>query len=473
MTDLQSLASTPAWVQDAIFYQIFPDRFSNGDTSLDPPNIQRWGAPPSTWGFQGGDLQGIIDRFDYLIDLGVNAIYLNPIFQSPSNHRYNTVDYFRIEPMLGDMSSFKRLLDTAHQRGVRVILDGVFNHCGRGFFAFSDILENREHSPYRDWFHVRHYPPDAYSPGDSQDYLAWWGFKSLPKFNTRNPAVRRYLLSVARYWAEQGIDGWRLDVPNEIDDDSFWGEFRQEVRRVNPEAYILGEIWTLDRRWVGPGHFDGLMNYPLRDALLRFVQAKTYSAIEFAGRIDEILHTYPPANTGAMYNLLGSHDTERIITKMENNRPMLRLAYLFLFTYPGAPAVYYGDEIGMAGGKDPDCRAAFPWGDNSWDHPLRAYVKELISLRKRIGALRSGDFCWVATHDDLAVAAYTRSIGSDHTVVVMNAAAQSSHVPVSVAGLGWADGLEVKDLLSKKKYGVQAGRLELDLAPYQGLLLAP
>jgi glycosidase len=465
------LASTPAWVKDAVFYQIFPDRFANSDPSNDPPNVQPWGSPPTTWGFQGGDLQGIIDRFDYLIDLGINAIYLNPIFQSPSNHRYNTLDYFRIEPMLGDLSTFKQLIDSAHRRGVRVILDGVFNHCGRGFFAFSDILENRENSPYRDWFHVRRYPPDAYSPGDSQDYLAWWGIKSLPKFNTRNPTVRRYLLSVARYWIEQGVDGWRLDVPNEIDDDSFWAEFRYEVRRVNPEAYLLGEIWNADQRWVGSSHFDGLMNYPLRDALLRFLQAKTYCASEFGCKVDELLQTYPAAYNDAMYNLLGSHDTERILTKVEGSLPLTRLAFLFLFTFPGAPAIYYGDEIGITGGKDPDCRAAFPWDGKHWDHSLREYVKNLVSLRKRVEPLRAGLFRWLLQDDDQSTAAYARSMDHQHVVVVLNAGDRPSQVRVPVGDLGLGDGSELKDLLSKKKYAVSARKLELSLAGYEGVIL--
>ncbi len=261
----------PHWIQDAVFYQIFPDRFANGDFSNDPPNIQPWGSPPTQWGFQGGDLRGIIQKLDYLLDLGINAIYLNPIFLSNSNHRYNTVDYFQIDPRLGDMKDFRSFLRVAHDQGIRVVLDGVFNHCGRGFFAFLDLMENGEHSSYRDWFHVKRFPLEAFSEGKSEAYLGWWGHKSLPKFNTDNSRVRQYLLKVARYWIEEGVDGWRLDVPNEIDDDKFWAEFRQEVKSINPDAYLLGEIWTADRRWVGMNHFDGLMNYPIRDALFELL----------------------------------------------------------------------------------------------------------------------------------------------------------------------------------------------------------
>ncbi|MEW6651206.1 MAG: alpha-amylase family glycosyl hydrolase, partial [Chloroflexota bacterium] len=226
----------PDWVKDAVFYQIFPDRFANGDLTNDPPNVQPWGEIPDAFHFQGGDLAGIEQRLDYLQDLGINALYLNPIFLSPSTHRYNTVDYYCIDPKLGSRQDFRRLLRRAHRKGMRIILDGVFNHCGRGFFAFNDLLENGSNSPYQDWFHIKKFPLHAYGPGKSSRYEAWWGYKSLPKFNTHAPAVRRYILDVARHWIDEGIDGWRLDVPNEIDDDTFWAEFRYAVKKGNPQA---------------------------------------------------------------------------------------------------------------------------------------------------------------------------------------------------------------------------------------------
>ncbi len=299
--------SVPSWVQDSIFYQIFPDRFANGDKKNDPPNVQPWGSPPTIWDFQGGDLQGIIQHFDYILDLGVNALYLNPIFQATSNHRYNTTDYYKIDPKLGDKSDFHALLDLAHRHNIRVILDGVFNHCGRGFFAFADVLENHEHSPYRDWFHINRLPVDAFSPGEARDYKAWWGIKSLPKFNTTNPGVRKYLQGVARYWIEQGVDGWRLDVPNEIDDDPFWNECRHLVKSANSDAYILGEIWTADRRWVGEGHFDGLMNYPFRECLLGMLAADGHDSSHCVASMESLTTIYPPENVNAMYVPLGSH----------------------------------------------------------------------------------------------------------------------------------------------------------------------
>lgn len=381
--------TTPDWVQDAIFYQIFPDRFSNGDKSNDPPNVMPWNAIPTSTGFWGGDLAGISDHLDYLEDLGVNAIYLNPIFLASSNHRYNTTDYFTIDPKLGDTDDFRTLIHNAHKKGLRIILDGVFNHCGRGFFAFNDLLENQETSPYRDWFHIYGFPVEAYKKGKPSTYEAWWGFPSLPKFNTNNPCVRKYILQVARHWIDLGADGWRLDVPNEIDDDAFWSEFRSVVKNANPDAYLLGEIWDGNPRWVGEGHFDGLMNYPLKQAILDFMN-RHIDAAGFQNRVEELYRFYPAENGYAMYNLLGSHDTERILTVLHGNFEQLKLIMLMQFAFIGAPAIYYGDEIGLTGGKDPECRKSFLWNEGEWNHEIREWTKSLCKARRDSKALRRG-----------------------------------------------------------------------------------
>jgi glycosidase len=461
--------SVPDWVQDAVFYQIFPDRFANGDQSNDPPNVLPWDAPPTTWGFQGGDLRGIIQHFDYLLDLGINAIYLNPIFQATSNHRYNTTDYYRIDPKLGTMQDFQELLTVAHDHDVRVILDGVFNHCGRGFFAFNDILENQEHSPYLGWFHIKNFPVEAYTFGDARDYVGWWGMKSLPKFNTNNAAVRRYIFDVACYWIEQGIDGWRLDVPNEIDDDSFWAEFRNTIKSANPDAYLLGEIWTADRRWVGESHFDGLMNYPIRDALLRLLFAGTIDIPHFAEKIEGLIKSYPPENTRAMYVTVGSHDTERLLTKVEGNVDKAKLAFLFLFAYPGAPAIYYGDEIGMQGGKDPDCRGTFPWDPQRWNQSLRAWVKNLVNLRKRLPVLRRGDFQTVCVKSEEACYAFIRKDREQQILVAMNASPDQRTLKIPVRNIGWENEITLHNLTQPEvEYQIQDGCEEVNLPAWGG-----
>lgn len=460
----------PTWVKDAVFYHIFPDRFANGDPAIDPPNVQPWGAPPTRSGYQGGDLAGITQKLDYLLDLGVNAIYLNPIFLSAANHRYHTVDYFRIDPLLGNLADFHALIDAAHRRDMRIILDGVFNHCGRGFFAFSDLLENQADSPYVNWFHVRKFPLRAYEKGKARNYRAWWGYKDLPKFNTDTPAVRRHLLDAARYWIEQGADGWRLDVPNEIDDDAFWAEFRHVVRAANPQAYLLGEIWDPVPRWVNDSHFDGIMNYPLRIAILNYVAGKI-TTDQFSAMAEGLLALYPREHVYAMYNLLGSHDTERALTHLGGDLRRLRLALLFLFAYPGTPSIYYGDEIGLEGGKDPDCRRAFPWDTTQWNTALRDWVKALAGQRKRSAALRGGDYLPLLASQDPPVYAFARLQGSDCILIAINAANQPSNLTIPVSNLRLENGRMLHSLLDKRGAVVEDGVVNLTLEPLEGIFL--
>lgn len=464
--------TTPYWVPDAIFYQIFPDRFANGDPENDPPNVVPWGTPPTLHGFQGGDLRGIIRRFDYLIELGVNALYLNPIFASPSTHRYNTSDYYQIDSKLGTLADFRALLDLAHRNQMRVILDGVFNHCGRGFFAFADVLENEADSPYRDWFHIKQFPLDAYTPGEAQNYLGWWNHKSLPKFNTDNPQVRRYILDVARYWIEQGADGWRLDVPNEIDDDGFWEEFRQVVKSANRDAYLLGEIWTIDPRWANDKHFDGLMNYPFRDALLRLLYAGTLDMPHFIEKIEGLLTAYPPENVYAMYVPLGSHDTERLFTKLEGNTDKVKLAFLFQMAYPGAPAIYYGDEIGLPGGKDPDCRRAFPWERREWNIELQHWVRTLIALRKRYPALRRGEYKRLFADPNNGHFAFARLLGEEKIAIAINASGSPQQFQIPCEPLGWREGRGVQNLINGQKYTVDGKNFNIKLPAWSGMWVA-
>ena len=260
---MMSSVQTPDWVKSAIFYQIFPDRFARSRAVPKPGNLERWDHPPTNHGFKGGDLIGVVERLDYLQDLGITAIYFCPIFQSTANHRYHTYDYYRVDPILGGDAALQRLLDEAHRRGIRIVIDGVFNHASRGFYQFNHLLENGPVSPYLDWFQVQGWPLHAYEGHISPNYSAWWNLHALPKLNTQTPAVREFLLGVAQHWIEQGVDGWRLDVPNEIDDDEFWREFRRRVKDANPDAYIVGEIWGDASRWLQGDQFDAVMNLSL------------------------------------------------------------------------------------------------------------------------------------------------------------------------------------------------------------------
>jgi glycosidase len=411
-------------------------------------------------------LRGILHHIDYLLNLGINAIYLNPIFAATTNHRYNTSDYYQIDPKLGTLADFRALIDVAHRNNIRIILDGVFNHCGRGFFAFVDVLENGGNSAYKDWFHIKHFPLDAYGDGEVRNYMGWWNHKGLPKLNTDNSEVRKYIFDVARYWIEQGADGWRLDVPNEINDDYFWEEFRHVVKSANRDAYLVGEIWELNSRWANDTHFDGLMNYPIRDALIPLLQGRE-NISQFSERIGRFFKTYPRENIYAMYLPLSSHDTERIQTLMGNDLAKTKLAYQFQMAFPGAPAIYYGDEIGMEGQRDPDCRRAFPWQQENWNQELSQWVRRLIALRKRTPILRHGDFIQLKADNDLYV--FARILGDETILMAMNTSGQARRTAIPCSRSKWSEGRIVQNLLDGQKFTVSNGKLKIDLPAWSGI----
>jgi neopullulanase len=474
---------TPEWVRDAVFYQIFPDRFARSLTVPKSLRLDEWGAPPTYQGYQGGDLIGVVEHLDYLSDLGVTAVYFTPVFQSASNHRYHTHDYEKVDPMLGGTPALRRLLDEAHARGIRVVLDGVFNHASRGFFPFHDILENGPNSAYLDWFTIKSFPLHAYNPQEAPNYKAWWGLHALPKFNTNCPEVREFLWGIGRSWIEFGIDGWRLDVPNEIDDDPFWREFRRRVRAVNPDAYIVGEVWSDAQRWLKGDMWDAVMNYQFARACIAFFigealnddelkktslfPAGPTTAEAFRRNIERLLGLYHPNVTGAMLNLLGSHDMARFLTLARGDKSALRLATLFQMTYPGAPSIYYGDEIGMAGGHDPANRGAFPWHKTeSWDTELLHEFQRMIDLRRHHAALRRGEFrfLWATDH----VVAYARHAGDDAVVVAMNASHHSRHLDLPLGHLA-PDGTVWTECWTQQTVRVEQGALrDLTLAPRSG-----
>jgi neopullulanase len=432
--------TTPAWVHHAVFYQIFPDRFARSPRTPHPPGIQfkPWGSPPEEQGYQGGDLYGIVDRLDYLSELGINALYLNPIFSSASNHRYHAFDYLQVDPLLGGNEALRELLDQAHARGIRVILDGVFNHASRGFWAFHHILENDLKSPYADWFHIKGLPLRPYQePGEKKplNYAAWWDLPALPKFNTDNPGVRQYLFHVARYWIDFGVDGWRLDVPADIDDDLFWQEFRRIVKAANPQAYIVGEIWHEAKRWLQGDQFDAVMNYLFSKAALPFFAARTFRAFShheyaslrpsdaraFAAQVEHFLGLYHWQINLAQMSMLDSHDTPRALWLAGEDKSALRLSLLFQMTMPGAPCVYYGSEIGLSGGPDPGCRGAFPWEQAAlWDHELLAHYRQAIALRHACPVLRIGSYeCLHAAGEQFA---FRRALDGAEAIAAFNAA---------------------------------------------------
>lgn len=438
------LTERPGWVPAAVFYQIFPDRFARSSLVEKSGNLEPWEAPPTVHGYKGGDLLGVVDHLDWLEDLGITAIYFNPVFQSASNHRYHTHDYRTIDPLLGGSDAFDDLLEACHARNIRVVLDGVFNHASRGFFQFNDVLENGDASPYTGWFHIHDFPLNPYATSAPANYGAWWGLRALPKFNTDNPEAREFLMRVGEHWASKGIDGWRLDVPEEIKTPGFWEEFRERVRAINPDMYIVGEVWHEAQDWVVDGtRFDATMNYPFTTATIAFAVgnildhalrldnpaytvAPPVDAAGYRHRITQLLSAYPEEATLCQLNLLDSHDTARIMSLASSNVDAVVLTLVLLFTFPGTPCIYYGTEIGLEGGLDPDSRRAFPWDrQEMWNLTLLETVKELATLRHRHAALRSADYrvLWPGadTGDGTMVYAFERVAAGERIVVVVNA----------------------------------------------------
>jgi len=474
---------TPDWVKKAVFYQIFPDRFAKSDRTVHSPGIQfkDWGSPPEEQGYQGGDLYGVVDKLDYLRDLGITAIYLNPIFSSASNHRYHTFDYMQVDPLLGGNDALRELLDRAHEYDMKVVLDGVFNHASRGFWAFHHILENGGNSPYIDWFRVHDWPLRPYTSDKNNppNYDAWWNLPALPKFNTNNPGVRKYLLDVAKYWIDFGIDGWRLDVPAEIDDPPFWREFRRIVKEANPEAYICGEIWHVAPEWLEGDRFDALMNYPFGAAAINFFAAGTLpenykggdmklNSIDvetFAERIEAVYASYDWEINFAQMNFFDSHDTARLNWMVGEDMDAMKLCILFHMTMPGAPCVYYGNEVGLTGGQEPLSRNAFPWHDEaSWDRDLLEYYRRAIALRNGHEALQIGKLETLYAAE--SVYAFSRSLGDEEFVCLFNAAKTNQNVQINVAADQYAVAWGEPSGIS-----VQNGKLDMTLPARSAVIL--
>ena len=484
----------PAWAADSVFYQVFPDRFARSGRVPAPGPFEDWKAPPTAVGFKGGDLFGLADRLDGLADLGITALYLNPVFTAASNHRYNTTDYRSVDPLLGGDSALRLLLDEAHGRGIRVLLDGVFNHSGRGFFPFQHVLESGPASPYRDWFYLdddvlagRRWI-DAYPPGDRAGhhdragFRAWWNIPSLPKLRVENPAVREFLFSVAEHWLRFGIDGWRLDVPAEIEDQTFWPEFRARVRAVRPDAYLVGEIWTESPEWLRGDRFDALMNYPLGLAILGFASGgridqaaidgqadyrrflKPIDGAAFGERIRHLLTIHDPATTSVQYNLIGSHDAPRARTCLAGDAAALRLATLLLLTLPGTPSIYYGDELGMEGGPDPDCRRAYPVVPDEAGLAMRAFTRAAIHARREHVALRRGTAA-VAAASGQAIALAREADGA-RALVAVNAGREPARLVVDSGLLAGLAPVALPEVAAGRV--VDGGTLEL---PAQGALI--
>jgi neopullulanase len=463
--------SVPDWARGAVIYQIFPERFHSGDPSLTPDGAVPWGAEPHWLEFQGGDLLGIAGRAAYLESIGVDVVYLNPIFTSPSTHRYDAVDFYSVDPALGGNAALAALVEALHARGIRLIVDASFNHCHPRFFAFADVVERGPGSEYWSWFDVRGWPvsavvrphvlgsqgwqagvedyleylrrfseesgiPVVADDGDGPplevNYDAWYGVPTLPRIDLTDPGARAYFLDVARFWVrEYGIDGWRMDVARYVDFD-FWPEFRRAVRSERSDAYLLAEIMGDASRWLQGDTFDATMNYTFRQLCLDFFATGRIDGTGLADGLLRMYAAYSPEANEANQNLIGSHDTARFLHEADGRREALRLATVLQMTVPGAPGLYYGDEVGMSGGEEPASRGAFPWEESVWDDGQLAAVRELGALRRRHPVLRHGGFRTVTSGRDAL--AYLRTDASDSLLIAVNRGASTARLEAVVPG---------------------------------------
>lgn len=383
--------NAPEWVKNTVWYQIFPERFANGDPTINPKGTKEWDSTihPGRQDFYGGDLQGVIDHLDHLVDLGVNGIYFNPIFKAPSNHKYDTEDYFEIDPHFGNKELFKKLVSEAHKRNIKVMLDAVFNHIGDQSPQWQDVLQHGKDSQYADWFHINGFPIH-YTPTDNFEFAADANYETfdytphMPKLNTANKEVQDYLLSIATYWIKEfDIDAWRLDVANEIDH-HFWREFHDATTALKPDFYILGEIWHTAQPWLQGDQFTGVMNYAYIEAIKEHFIEHVTTATEMKNNLNRQLMLYNDAADRMMFNVLDSHDTARIKTLAHDDMDLVKQIFGFTFIQPGTPSIYYGTEYGMTGENDPDDRKPMVWNEKLQDHDFYAFMQKLIKVRKQI-----------------------------------------------------------------------------------------
>jgi len=377
----------PTWAANTVWYQIFPERFMSGDDSISPPsdNCDWESDQPKHRNFFGGDLIGIKNKLGYLKNLGITGIYLTPIFTSPSTHKYDISDYLNVDPHFGGKKALKALVEEAHNHGIRVMLDIVFNHIGSKHPFWQDVLLNQEDSPYKDFFHIHSFPVlERYTDYKAKNFDTFAFEARMPKWNTENKAARDYLIGAACYWIKEcDIDAWRLDVSDEVSI-NFLQAFSSAVRQIKDDFYIIGEMWHDGTQWINANCFDSVMNYPLGFVIQDYFLKDKISLAEFNRRLFLSISRYSKMHTGGAFNLLDSHDTARILTVANGNKQAVRNALTMQLMLPGSPCIYYGTEIGMEGGhKNDDNRHPMVWNEKKQDKDLFKYMQHLLDFRKR------------------------------------------------------------------------------------------
>ncbi len=385
------------WLSQACFYQIFIDRFFIGDDDKDKSYINlKWGEIPSPKSFAGGDIKGIIDKLDYIKQLGCDALYLTPIFKSPSNHKYDIVDYFEIDKQFGNKDDLRKLVDELHKRGMRIVLDAVFNHVSELNEKFQDCVKKGKDSEYFDWFVINGDKPET----DPLNYEVFAGCTYMPKWNTSNHDVQEYLISIATYYIREfDIDGWRLDVSDEISHD-FWRRFRKEIKAEKKDAVIIGENWHDANNYLRGDQYDSIMNYAFTKAALDYFAYDKFDAQSMANKLNDILARNSDTVNDMMLNLLDSHDTDRFFSEVHEDKERFKAALSLLYLFPGAPSIFYGTECYTVGGYDPDCRRCMDW-EKTPDKELSELLKKLSDVKKNSKLSFSGTAIYASSDNKL------------------------------------------------------------------------
>jgi Glycosidases len=459
--------TAPEWCGRQIYYQIFPERFKNGDTANDPSGTQPWGSAPTRENYMGGDLKGIREGLEHIVRLGATCLYLTPIFTATSNHKYDTVDYFSVDPQFGTETELKELVELCHRRGIKVLLDGVFNHCGYYFPPFQDLLKNGEKSKYRGWFFPESFPVTA----DPPNYECVGYYKWMPKLNLANAETRDYFIGVGKYWIDRcGIDGWRLDVADEIEG-RFWERFSDEIKRENPGTVLIGESWGDASRLVMGNRLDGAMNYLFRDAVTVWLAKGSIGSPEFDHLANRILALYPEETSRRMYNLLDSHDTPRFLYECGGDIRKLKLAAALMMTFPGCPAVFYGDEIGISGANDPDCRQAMQWDAQKQNRELFEWYQVLIEIRRSSEILSLGSYRSNLCSPQTGLYGFIRSYSQKNIYVVFNPTEEehTAKIPILEKSGKWLELLSGTEISAQTPEN-SPGYYNQDITKYLGEL---
>ena len=412
----EEMFEVPDWAANKVVYQIFPSRFA----ASQPVDKKLWyKAPITPMDDLHGDFRGIIDHLDHIQDLGIDVIYMTPSFKSNSCHKYDTIDYYEIDPSFGTKEELKELVQKAHDRGMKVVMDAVFNHTGKEFFAFKDILEKGEKSKYLDWYYIDELPLKG-KWGEIPNFLCFGYYGGMPKLNLKNPEVEKYITDIACYWIREcDIDGWRLDVGDEISH-FFWKRFRRAIKAVKKDMLIIGEIWHYAGDFLEGDEWDTVMNYPFYLNLIDLLADEKISVSQFVqnlGYLKGRLHKkcYP-----LMWNLIDSHDTARFLHLCKDNKKKQHLAAAFQLLLPGMPMIYYGDEYAMPGANDPDCRRGMYWDEEYQDKEMFEWYKRLLQVRKAHTCIVEGELAEAITRDEDETIVLIRKNGEETIALIFN-----------------------------------------------------